>query len=92
MSERAVLFQKIAHSYMGNEGWSDKEPQFTDDGYPQEVELSDGTVFDAVYAGSSGCGCWIHVESAQFLRPIAWRDNELTESYKKRKGIDSGYI
>ncbi len=93
MDTRAALYHKVAYSYYNSEGWSHKEPEKTDDGYPQRVMLVDGSEHEAVYAGTGGYGCWIDAETAQFLRPIAWRDNELTRDYMCRKwSSDNGHV
>lgn len=92
MDSRAALFHKVAYSYYSAEDWRHKEPVDTDDGYPQRIMLVDGSEHEAVYAGGSGHGCWIDTETAQPLRPIAWRDNELSRGYRERKGLEHGYI
>lgn len=92
MDSRACLFHKVAYSYYSAEGWAHKEPVGTDDGYPQRVMLVDGSEHEAVYAGGSGCGCWIDTDTAQSLRPIAWRDNSLSAGYRYRRGLPNGHV
>jgi hypothetical protein len=82
-----LLYLKTAFDQLESKGFSLKEPKSVDDGYPSTVINIDQSVRQAVYAGNGGYGVWVDNETMERLNPILFRDNDLTKTYKRKRGM-----